>query len=57
MPPTRRRDKMTDQPANSLKTNLDAVVLALPPTAGKELLIGASGGQTQGDVAEMPATW
>ena len=27
------------------------------PTAGKELLTGAPGGQTQDDTAEMPATW
>lgn len=27
------------------------------PTAGKELLPGAPGGQTQDDTAEMPATW
>lgn len=52
-PPKRQNDRPTGQ---QFKDKSDTVVLTLPPTAGEELLTGASGGQTQGDVAEMPAT-
>lgn len=46
-----------DRPANRLDASMDAVVPAPRSTAGKELLAGAPGGQTQDNTAAMSATW